>query len=275
MFTAHHSYEILRWLYERVSICGPDSTRGRTSSRKEKHHSSWKCVLNDSVTGKQSGLAITQREACAVASAANTSPDSQVYLMYTCSTIGNLGHSPEYVKQMLSYPNVRIWKLVISDYIKVTPLETCNFMGKVRSSNWPVAHASDILRFITLWRYGGTYVDTDVVIWKWVLYYRLQNCASCPFIIATFLNRCISVGIVNGSRLDIRNAGLAGAAAGILPEWLWFSPFRLSSVDSDCEFWSWPWQWFVLGWADRPLHVSSPVKNTLSWSAELFSACKV
>jgi hypothetical protein len=71
------------------------------------------CVLNDSVRGKQSGLAITQREACAVASAANTNPDSKVYLLYTCSVIGNLGDSPEYVKQMLSYPNVRIWKLVI------------------------------------------------------------------------------------------------------------------------------------------------------------------
>ena len=124
------------------------------------------CVLNDTVTGKQSGLAITQREACAVASAANTNPDSKVYLLYTCSIIGDLGDSPEYVKQMLSYPNVRIWKLVISDYIKGTPLETWDFMGKVRSSNWPVSHASDILRFITLWKYGGTYLDMDFVIQK-------------------------------------------------------------------------------------------------------------
>jgi hypothetical protein len=69
------------------------------------------CVLNDSVTGKQSGLAITQRQACAVASAANTNPDTKVYLLYTCSVIGNIGDSPEYVKQILSYPNVRIWNL--------------------------------------------------------------------------------------------------------------------------------------------------------------------
>ena len=124
------------------------------------------CVLNDSVTGKQSGLAITQREACAVASAANANPDTKVYLLYTCSIIGNLGDSPEYVKQMFSYPNVRIWKLVFSDYLKGTPLETWDYMGKVRSSNWPVSHASDILRFITLWKYGGTYVDMDIVIRK-------------------------------------------------------------------------------------------------------------
>ena len=42
------------------------------------------CVLSDSVTDKQSGLSITQCQACAVASAANTNPDSKVYLLYTC-----------------------------------------------------------------------------------------------------------------------------------------------------------------------------------------------
>jgi hypothetical protein len=124
------------------------------------------CVLNDSVRSKQSGLAITQRQACAVASAANTNPDSKVYLLYTCSIIGNLGDSPEYVKQMLSYPNVRIWKLVISDYIKGTPLESWDFMGKLSSSKWPVSHASDVFRFITLWKYGGTYLDMDFVMQK-------------------------------------------------------------------------------------------------------------
>ena len=108
------------------------------------------CVLNDSVTGKKSGLAITQREACAVASAANTNPDTKVYLLYTCSIMGNLGDSPEYVKQMLSYPNVRVWKLVISDYIKETPLEAWDFMENILSSDWSVSHASDILRYITL-----------------------------------------------------------------------------------------------------------------------------
>jgi lactosylceramide 4-alpha-galactosyltransferase len=121
-------------------------------------------MLNDSVTGKQLGLAITQRQACAIASPANTNPDTKLYLLYTCSVIGNIGDSPEYVKQMLSYPNVRIWKLVIPDYFKGTPLETWEFMGKVRSSNWPLSHTSDVLHFITLWKYGGTYLDMDFVM---------------------------------------------------------------------------------------------------------------
>ena len=45
-----------------------------------------------------------------------------------------------------------------------------------------------------------------------------------------------------GHEMDVRNAGLAGAGAGAgagaetLPEWLWGSPFRLSSVNINCEF---------------------------------------
>jgi len=67
---------------------------------------------------------------------------------------------------MLSYSNVRIWKLDISEYIKGTPLENWDFMSKVKSSRWPVVHSSDILRYLTLWKYGGTYLDLDFVILK-------------------------------------------------------------------------------------------------------------
>jgi len=55
---------------------------------------------------------------------------------------------------MLSYPNIKIWKMVVADFIKGTPLENWDFMGKVQSSKWPVVHASDILRFTTLLKYG-------------------------------------------------------------------------------------------------------------------------
>jgi hypothetical protein len=125
-----------------------------------------RCVLNDSNTTNQAGLIVNQRQACAVASAAKMNPYTKVYLIYTCSINGRLWDSPEYVKQMLSYSNVRIWKLDISEYIKGTPLENWDFMGKVKSSRWPIVHSGDILRYLTLWKYGGTYLDLDFVILK-------------------------------------------------------------------------------------------------------------
>ena len=74
--------------------------------------------MKDYVRGKQSGLVITQREPYTVASAANTNPNTKLYFLYTCSVIGNIEDSTEFVKQMLSILNIRIWKLVISDHIK-------------------------------------------------------------------------------------------------------------------------------------------------------------
>ena len=125
-----------------------------------------RCVLNDSVSSSQLGLIIHPRGACAVASAANTNPDMTVYLLYTCSVRGGLGGSPEYVKQMLSYPNVKLWKLTVPEYMWGTPLQNWDFMGKVKSSRWPLPHSSDILRYVTLWKYGGIYVDLDFVFRK-------------------------------------------------------------------------------------------------------------
>jgi hypothetical protein len=125
-----------------------------------------RCVLNDSNTTNQAGLIVNQRGACAVASAAKMNPYTKVYLIYACSINGRLGDSQQYVKQMLSYSNVRIWKLDISDYIKDTPLENWDFMGKVNSSKWPLSHSSDILRYLAFWKYGGTYLDQDFVILK-------------------------------------------------------------------------------------------------------------
>jgi lactosylceramide 4-alpha-galactosyltransferase len=125
-----------------------------------------RCVLNVSLSSTQLGLIVDRRGACAVASAANTNPDVVVYLLYTCPVRGGLGASPEYVQQMLSYPNVRIWQLSVPGYMKGTPLENWDFMGKVQSSRWPVPHSSDVLRYVTLWKYGGTYADLDFVFLK-------------------------------------------------------------------------------------------------------------
>jgi hypothetical protein len=125
-----------------------------------------RCVLNDSISSNQLGLIVDRRGACAVASAANTNPDMKVYLLHTCPVRGDLGASPQYVKQMLSYPNVRIWKLIVPDYMKGTPLENWDFLGKVQSSHWPLPHSSDVLRYLTLWKYGGTYADLDFVFVK-------------------------------------------------------------------------------------------------------------
>lgn len=34
----------------------------------------------------------------------------------------------------------------------------------MEKSTAPIVHMSDVLRFVTLWRYGGIYLDLDVIV---------------------------------------------------------------------------------------------------------------
>lgn len=38
--------------------------------------------------------------------------------------------------------------------------------GDLSRSNYQISHTSDVLRFLTLWKYRGTYLDLDVVVLK-------------------------------------------------------------------------------------------------------------
>ncbi|XP_069685755.1 lactosylceramide 4-alpha-galactosyltransferase-like [Periplaneta americana] len=110
------------------------------------------------------GLLLTKRQACSIESAAKWNPSSTVHLLYTCSMNGGMEVTSSYIRQLFKYPNVKIWKLDIPEFLKGTPLEGWDFHGELSNSKWPVFHASDVLRFVALYKYGGTYLDLDVVI---------------------------------------------------------------------------------------------------------------
>ncbi|KDR09060.1 hypothetical protein L798_00746, partial [Zootermopsis nevadensis] len=112
------------------------------------------------------GLLLTKRQACSIESAAKINSDASVHLLYTCSMNGGIKTSPEYVKRLFKYPNIKIWKLDIPEFLSGTPLQDWNFKEYLETSNWPVEHSSDILRYVSLLKYGGTYLDLDVVIRK-------------------------------------------------------------------------------------------------------------
>ncbi|KAJ9587820.1 hypothetical protein L9F63_018744 [Diploptera punctata] len=113
------------------------------------------------------GIVLTARQACAVESAAKMNPDSEVYLLFTSPiNLGNATVKNKIVSQLLSYSNIRIRHLNFEKYFVGSPLEEWYKGGALKASKWPRSHASDALRFLTLWKYGGTYLDLDVVVTK-------------------------------------------------------------------------------------------------------------
>ena len=124
------------------------------------------CLLKKPLNSKYKGLVLHKRQVCAIESAANMNPDYKVYLLYSCPIHGRLEDSSKYVQTIFTYPNVHLWKLETKRHFSNTPLENWNFKAAIMTSLWPKEHASDVLRFLTLWKYGGTYLDMDFVIMK-------------------------------------------------------------------------------------------------------------
>lgn len=106
------------------------------------------------------------RQACAVESAALMNPGMLVNLLLLSPSPPS-NHTAKLLKYLIDYKNVKISRIYINEYIGNTPLEQWYANGKVlESSQWPRSHMSDILRYLTLWRFGGIYLDLDVVIVK-------------------------------------------------------------------------------------------------------------
>ncbi|PSN40797.1 hypothetical protein C0J52_07184 [Blattella germanica] len=125
------------------------------------------CILgekNTTMNRNKTGLVLKPRSACAIESAARTNPNRKVYVVYSCPIVGAIENSSEHVMQLFEYPNVKIWKLNVTEYFANTPLEKWEFYKKMNTSKWPLSHSSDVLRYLTLWKYGGTYLDMDFII---------------------------------------------------------------------------------------------------------------
>ncbi|XP_017883751.2 lactosylceramide 4-alpha-galactosyltransferase-like, partial [Ceratina calcarata] len=108
-------------------------------------------------------LMLKSRQGCAVESAARMNPNMTVYLLLVSrSKVPN--QSTKFFDQLESYPNVRIRCVYLDKYMENTPLEKWYKRGVWKESQWPISHMSDVLRYLTLWKYGGIYLDLDVVV---------------------------------------------------------------------------------------------------------------
>ncbi|XP_078041740.1 lactosylceramide 4-alpha-galactosyltransferase-like [Augochlora pura] len=109
------------------------------------------------------GLMLNPRQACAVESAAKMNPNMNIYLFFLSqSVISN--QSVEMFNQLQTYPNIKIRRLFLEKYVKRTALDQWYKIDVLKKSLWPRSHTSDILRYLTLWKYGGIYLDLDVVV---------------------------------------------------------------------------------------------------------------
>ncbi|KAL5277610.1 hypothetical protein ACFFRR_002687 [Megaselia abdita] len=109
-------------------------------------------------------LDLNSRQSCAIESAALKNPNFDVFVLFASPAYFPENISSPAISSLLKYPNIFLRNNNIWDYTKGTPAEEWFKSGALFKSNFLTSHMSDLLRLITLWRWGGIYMDLDVVV---------------------------------------------------------------------------------------------------------------
>lgn len=139
----------------------------------------WKNVLDAKVQPKNgkniflidssestSNVILTARQACAIESAAFTNPHLRIFFVYaSAERLQALQTTPE-LESILSYENVFIRFLNATQLSLGSPMEHFIQSDKLATSNYKLEQTSDALRLLVLWKFGGIYVDTDMIVRK-------------------------------------------------------------------------------------------------------------
>lgn len=157
--------------YSKILLCYENDTSNRLSEISSNSIRLNKSIFFIESTCHYKGVDLNARQACSVESAALQNPNLDVYLLFP-SPIESGWETNLYIRQLLSYSNVYLRHINMNEFFKRTPLEEKWLVNRagLRTSLWPQSHASDILRYTLLWKYGGFYIDLDVILLRWVMY---------------------------------------------------------------------------------------------------------
>lgn len=107
------------------------------------------------------------RQACAIESAAMRNPNRDIFVLFA-SPVGvkQSGCSNEFIEVLLKYPNIHLRNLNLWRYLFQTPVFEWIKTNALFESEYLFEHMADMLRIVTLFKYGGFYMDLDVIVMK-------------------------------------------------------------------------------------------------------------
>lgn len=108
---------------------------------------------------------LTPRQACSIESAARANPQREIYVLFSAPVNEHVLTSSNLV-QLKSFANIKLARLHLEKYAERTPLEEMVKNKPFEASQWWVEHTSDVLRCLTLYKWGGVYLDTDILVAK-------------------------------------------------------------------------------------------------------------
>ncbi|KAG5669155.1 hypothetical protein PVAND_017050 [Polypedilum vanderplanki] len=101
--------------------------------------------------------------ACSIESAAKINPDMDIYFFLATNESGVILEQTNFLQALLSYPNIKIRSINLEEFTEGTKVEKFIKEKHIEKSQHHFEHLSDVLRMVTLNKYGGIYLDTDVI----------------------------------------------------------------------------------------------------------------
>lgn len=106
------------------------------------------------------------RQACAIESAARWNTNRSVFVL----SVSPVGLSKKIFSPIMTalqfYPNIHFRNVNLQTYMAGTPMEQFFKSKRIFESKFLVSHTSDMMRYATLYKFGGIYLDLDVVVQK-------------------------------------------------------------------------------------------------------------
>jgi len=106
-------------------------------------------------------LILNARSACSIESAAVHNENWNIILV--ALDVIDFDEESIYIQTLRTYPNVHFMNTTLYELAKGTPIEDWVTSDGWKKTNSLVEHASDLLRLILMWKYGGVYLDTDLI----------------------------------------------------------------------------------------------------------------
>lgn len=71
---------------------------------------------------------------------------------------------PAIVRALNTYPNIHLRNLNLTNYAEATPMMPWIHSNQLFLSKYLNSHTSDFLRYTTMFKFGGIYLDLDVIV---------------------------------------------------------------------------------------------------------------
>lgn len=110
---------------------------------------------------------VSYRQACSYESAARSNPHRQIFIIHLAPFGVHVDPSkwPDTISSLLQYPNINFRNVKLDDLYENTILENWSEKKEVYKAKY-LEQSSDLARMLLLYRYGGTYLDSDFIILK-------------------------------------------------------------------------------------------------------------